>query len=42
MIRLSIFVTTATVLAFVAITAALAQDYGNRPLRYGNTSGWNL
>lgn len=40
MIRLSIFVTTATVLASVAITAALAQDYGNRPLRYGNTSGW--
>ena len=39
MIKLSVLVTTAAVLASAA-TAALAQDYGGRPLRFGNTSGW--
>src|ERR1700675_4328596 len=39
MTKLSVLVPTAAVLAFAA-TAALAQDYGGRPLRFGNTSGW--
>ena len=39
MTKLSVLVTTAAVLASTA-TAALAQDYGGRPLRFGNTSGW--
>jgi hypothetical protein len=40
MIKLKVLMTTATVLASAATTAALAQDYGGRPLRFGNTSGW--
>ena len=40
MIRLRVLLTTATVLACAAATAALAQDYAARPLRFGNTSGW--
>jgi hypothetical protein len=40
MTKLRVLVTTATVLASAATTAALAQDYGARPLRFGNTSGW--
>jgi BA14K-like protein len=39
MIKLSVLVTTAIVLA-VAATAALAQDDAGRTVRYGNTSGW--
>ena len=38
MIRFAILL--ANVLASVAATSALAQDYGPRQLRYGNTSGW--
>ena len=41
MIKLNVFVTAAAALACVAIAmSASAQEYGNRPLRYGNTSGW--
>jgi hypothetical protein len=35
----SLLITAAT-LAFVATTPALAQDFGARILRFGNTSGW--
>jgi len=38
--KLKTLVTIVSVLACGATSAALAQDYGNRPLRYGNTSGW--
>jgi hypothetical protein len=41
MIKLRVLVTTVTVLTGTATTAALAQDYAGRALRYGNTSGWN-
>jgi hypothetical protein len=40
MIRFAILL--ANVLASVAATSALAQDYGPRQLRYGNTSGWSF
>jgi BA14K-like protein len=40
MTKLRVLVTTATVLASAATTAVLAQDYGARPLRFGNTSSW--
>lgn len=30
----------AFVLTTLATAPALAQDYGGRPIRYGNTSGW--
>jgi hypothetical protein len=40
MIKLSVLVTTAIVLTGAPTTAALAQDYAGRTLRYGNTSGW--
>jgi hypothetical protein len=40
MIRFAILL--AGVLASVAATSALAQDYGPRQLRYGNTSGWSF
>jgi BA14K-like protein len=40
MVKLRVLATTAAVLTFVATTAALAQDYGGRLLRFGNTSGW--
>ena len=40
MIRSKIAMTTTIILASLATTAALAQDYGNRGLRFGNTSGW--
>jgi hypothetical protein len=40
MIRFAILL--AIVLASVAATSALAQDYGPRQLRYGNTSGWSF
>jgi hypothetical protein len=40
MIKARVPVTIATVLICAATTAALAQDYGRRPLRFGNTSGW--
>jgi hypothetical protein len=40
MIRFAILLTN--VLASVAATSALAQDYGPRQLRYGNTSGWSF
>jgi hypothetical protein len=39
MIKLRFLVTTVTVLTTAATTAALAQDYGARTLRFGNTSG---
>jgi hypothetical protein len=39
MTKLSVLVTTAILLAG-ASTAALAQDYTGRTVRYGNTSGW--
>jgi hypothetical protein len=35
-----VLVTIATVLMSAATTAAVAQDYGGRTLRFGNTSGW--
>jgi hypothetical protein len=38
MITLRILVTAAAML--MAAAAATAQDYGSRPLRFGNTSGW--
>lgn len=41
MIKWSILVTTAAILAFAATTAAPAQDFGGRPLRFGNTGGWS-
>jgi hypothetical protein len=40
MFKLRVLATTAAVLASAATTAALAQDYGSRTLRFGNTSGW--
>jgi hypothetical protein len=40
MMKLAVLMTTATVLMSAATTAALAQDDGGRPLRFGNTSGW--
>jgi hypothetical protein len=40
MIRFAILF--ANVLASVVATSALAQDYGPRQLRYGNTSGWSF
>jgi hypothetical protein len=38
MITLRVLATTAVMLTSAA--AATAQDYGGRPLRFGNTSGW--
>jgi hypothetical protein len=38
MITLRVLVTAAAML--MAAAAATAQDYGSRPLRFGNTSGW--
>jgi hypothetical protein len=40
LIKLSILLTIATVFVSAATTAALAQNYGSRTLRFGNTSGW--
>jgi hypothetical protein len=40
MIRVGILL--ASVLALVAATSALAQDYAPRQLRFGNTSGWSF
>ncbi len=40
MIKLKVLATIATVLASIVPTAALAQDYGGRTVRFGNTSGW--
>jgi hypothetical protein len=42
MITLRFLVTTAAMLTSAATTAALAQDYGGRPMRFGNTSGWHF
>ena len=39
MVKLKIAITT-IILASLAATAALAQDYGNRRLRFGYTTGW--
>jgi hypothetical protein len=40
MIKLGVLATIAAVLTSAATTAALAQDYGSRTVRFGNTSGW--
>ena len=40
MIRLKIAITTTVISASLAASAALAQDYGDRRLRFGYTSGW--
>jgi hypothetical protein len=40
MIKLRVLLTIATVFVSAATTAALAQDYGSRTVRFGNTSGW--
>jgi hypothetical protein len=40
MITLRILATTAALWACGAPPSAIAQDYGGRGLRYGNTSGW--
>jgi hypothetical protein len=40
MITLRVLVTAAALSACAATTSAVAQDYGGRGLRYGNTSGW--
>jgi hypothetical protein len=40
MIKLGVLATAAAVLMSAATTAALAQDYGSRIVRFGNTSGW--
>jgi hypothetical protein len=39
MIKLSVLIASVAVLAS-APTATLAQDYGSRTVRFGNTSGW--
>jgi hypothetical protein len=40
MIKSRILLTTAATLAFIAAAPALAQDFGGRTLRFGNTGGW--
>jgi hypothetical protein len=40
MIKLGVLIATVAVLASAAATAALAQDYGSRTVRFGNTGGW--
>jgi hypothetical protein len=40
MITLRVLLTAAALCACAATTSAVAQDYGGRTLRYGNTSGW--
>ena len=42
MIKASVIVTTVAALCAVATTAAPAQDYGGRTVRFGNTSGWSF
>jgi hypothetical protein len=41
MITLQRAIICAGTLALFAVTASQAQDFGARPLRYGNTSGWS-
>jgi hypothetical protein len=41
MVKSRFLLTIATAWAFVAATSAVAQDFGGRALRFGNTSGWH-